>query len=77
MIYITISHSALWPPAPYQVENTIHTLQVHCQTFNAVGNLTRDRPALEATDLLKVGELRHLHTIQPDFPAQPPGTERR
>ena len=26
--------------------------------------------------MLEVGELSHLHTIQPDFPAQSPGAQR-
>ena len=34
-------------------------------------------PALQPARLLEVGELRHLHAIQPHFPAQPPRTECR
>ena len=32
---------------------------------------------LIAAALLEVGELRHFHAVAPDFPAQPPGAERR
>ena len=31
----------------------------------------------DAADLLEVGELRHFHAVQPHFPAQAPGAERR
>ena len=36
-----------------------------------------DRPALEARDLLEIGELRHFHAVAPALPAEPPGAERR
>ena len=35
------------------------------------------RLAIEAADLLEIGELRDLHAVEPDFPAQAPGAERR
>ena len=34
-------------------------------------------PAVEPAHLLEVGELRDLHAVQPDFPAQSPGAEGR
>ena len=36
-----------------------------------------DRRALEAGDLLEVGELRNLHAVAPALPAETPGAERR
>ena len=37
----------------------------------------RDRAAVQAADLLEVGELRDLHAVEPHLPAQAPGAERR
>src|SRR5260364_18413 len=33
--------------------------------------------AVQSADLLEVGELGDFHTVQPDFPTQPPRAERR
>ena len=33
--------------------------------------------AVEAADLLEIGELRHLHAVAPHLPAEAPGAERR
>ena len=52
-------------------------LHVHRQAFDAVGDFARNRLAFEAADLLEVGELGDLHAVQPDFPAQAPGAQRR
>ena len=35
------------------------------------------RPAFQAAGLLEIGELGDFHAVQPDFPAQAPGAERR
>ena len=60
-----------------QVEHVVTVLQVHRQTFQTVGNFTRDRLAFQTTHLLEVRKLRHFHTVHPDFPTQTPGAERR
>ena len=62
---------------PGQVEDVFDALQVHGQAFDAVGDFAGDRLAVDAADLLEVGELRHFHAVHPDFPAEAPGTERR
>ncbi|MNI32956.1 hypothetical protein D3C73_868820 [compost metagenome] len=54
----------------------MHVLQVHGQALQAVGDFTRGRRAIQAADLLEVGELRDFHAVQPDFPAQAPGAQR-
>jgi hypothetical protein len=59
-----------------QVVDVVHALQVHGQAFQAVGDLAGDRPAVDAANLLEVGELRDFHAIEPDLPAQPPGAQR-
>ena len=64
------------PSRPLQVEDVVHALQVHRQPLQPVGDLAGDRPAVDAADLLEVGELRHLHAVEPDLPAQAPGAER-
>lgn len=63
--------------APDQVVNAVYALNVHCQTFQTVGDLAGNRFTLQTTNLLEVSELRHFHAVQPHFPAQPPGTQRR
>ncbi len=60
---------------PHQVVHRVHVLQVHGEPFQAVGDLAGDRVAVDAADLLEVGELGHLHAVQPDFPAQAPGAQ--
>ena len=62
---------------PDQVIDVVHALQIHGQALKAVGDLTGGRFAVNAADLLEVGELRHFHTVEPDFPAQTPGAQRR
>src|SRR6185437_7414483 len=51
--------------------------QIHRQSLEAVGDLTRDRPAVEAAHLLEVGELGDLHAVQPYLPAETPRAQRR
>jgi hypothetical protein len=59
-----------------QVVDVLHALQVHGQALQAVGDLAGDGLAVDAADLLEVGELRHLHAVEPDLPAQAPGAQR-
>ncbi|MPN40339.1 hypothetical protein SDC9_187875 [bioreactor metagenome] len=63
--------------APYQVVNAVYALNVHGQTFQTIGDFTGDRLTFQSADLLEVSELRHFHPVQPHFPAQTPGTQRR
>src|SRR5690606_22099544 len=60
-----------------QVVHRIDALQVHGQAFQAVGDLAGHRIALDAADLLEVGELGDFHAVEPDFPPQAPGAEGR
>jgi hypothetical protein len=53
-----------------------YVLDVHGEAFEAVGELARDRLAVEAAHLLEIGELGHLHAVAPHFPAEAPGAER-
>ena len=62
---------------PDQVVNAVNALNVHRQSFQTVGDLAGHRLTLQTADLLEVGELRHFHPVQPHFPAQTPGTQRR
>ncbi len=61
---------------PDQVEHAFLALQVHREALQAIGDLAEHRLAGEAADLLEIGELRDLHAVEPDFPAQAPGAER-
>ena len=60
-----------------QVVDRLLVEQVHGQPLETVGDLPGHEIDLDATHLLEIGELRDLHTVAPDFPAQPPGAERR
>ena len=60
-----------------QVIDVFDALQVHREAFQTVGNFAGDRLAIDAADLLEVGELRHFHAVHPDLPAQTPGAQRR
>ena len=77
MIDIAVGNPAQWPVGPDQIKDTLDALQVHCEALEAVGNLSGDRATLEAADLLEVGELRHLHPVQPDLPAEAPCAQGR
>src|SRR5574343_124910 len=59
-----------------QVVDVLHALEVHGQTLQAVGDLAGDGLAVDAAHLLEVGELRHLHAVEPDLPPQAPGAQR-
>src|SRR6266481_4838940 len=63
--------------APDQVVDVVDALQVHGDALEAVGQLGGNRMALESARLLEVGELRHLHAVAPDLPAQAPGAQGR
>ncbi len=71
---IAVSRSSI---VELQVEHIVDALDVHRQPLEPVGQLARDRPALEPADLLEVSELRHFHAVAPHFPAEAPGAERR
>ena len=77
VIDVAVRDPAQRPVGPDQVEHALDSLQVHGQALETVGDLAHHRPAVQAPDLLEVGELRNLHAIQPDFPAQAPGAEGR
>src|SRR3546814_11375927 len=59
-----------------QVVHIVDVLDVHGQPFEPIGDLARDRLAVKAAHLLKIGELDHLHPVAPHFPAEPPGAKR-
>src|SRR5579862_6498011 len=75
MEYIAIGHGAEWTPGPDDVEDALLALDVHGEPLETVGDLAHHRPAVEPTHLLKVGELRDLHAVEPHFPAEPPRAE--
>ena len=62
---------------PHQVVDAVHALQVHGQALQPVGDLASDGLAVDAADLLEVGELGDFHAVEPHLPAQAPGTQRR
>jgi hypothetical protein len=81
VVHVTVGQAArlavLLPFGPDQVVDVLDLLQVHRQTLDAVGDFAGDRLAVDAANLLEVGELRHFHAVEPDFPAQAPSAERR
>jgi len=62
---------------PPDRRESVDALQHHHDALEAIGDLNRDRVELKPTGLLKVGELRDLLAIQPHFPTQAPGSQRR
>src|SRR5690625_1921270 len=81
MVGLDLTHQAVATPDVIerfaaQVVDAVHALQVHGDALEAVGDLAGDGEALQAPRLLEIGELGHLHAIEPDFPAQPPGSQR-
>src|SRR5690606_28344696 len=60
---------------PHQVVDAFDALQIHGQALEAVGDLAGSRGAVKPAHLLEVGELGYFHAIEPDFPAQAPGTQ--
>ena len=68
--------AVLLPPRPHEVVDAVHSLQVHGETLEAVGELDGDGVEVEAAELLEVRELGGLHAVDPDLPALAPGAER-
>ena len=73
MIYIAVGK----PLRPGEVEHVFHALQIHREPLQSISYLACNRLAIHAAHLLKIGELRNLHAVQPYFPAQAPGAKRR
>jgi hypothetical protein len=61
---------------PEDVVDAVLLLRVHRQPLEAVRDLDGNRVQVDAAHLLEVGELRDLHAVEPDLPAEPPGAER-
>src|SRR3546814_18647532 len=55
----------------------VDILDIHGEAFEAVGQLARDRLAVEAAHLLEISELGDFHPVAPDLPAQPPCAQCR
>ena len=68
---------AVLATAPHDVEHAVDALDVHRQTLEAVGDFHGNGAALEAADLLEVGELGHFHAVDPDLPTKAPCAQRR
>ena len=58
---------------PDNVVNVVFVLQIHRQALKPVGDLAAYELARDAAYLLKICKLRHLHAVQPNLPAKPPG----
>jgi hypothetical protein len=52
-------------------------LQEEPEPFEPVRHLCGDHLEVDPAELLEVRELRHLHRVAPDLPAEPPRAERR
>ena len=68
MIDIAIEHTMglrgiVLPLTPGKVEDVFNTLQVHGKPLKAVGNFAGNGLAVDATHLLKIGELGNLHAV--------------
>ena len=58
------------------VHYVIRTQDVDRQSFQPISQLTRNGPAVVATDLLEIRKLADFHPVAPDFPAKTPSTQR-
>jgi len=61
---------------PHHVVHRLDAGQEHGDTLQAVGDLRGNRREVDASRLLKVGELRDLHSVHHNLPADTPGPER-
>src|SRR5262245_5394024 len=61
---------------PGEVEDVVHLLQIHRDTFSPIGDFNGNRIQLDPADFLEVGELGDLHPVEANLPAQAPSTER-
>ncbi len=76
--YVAIEHAAVAvQTVEIQIVDVVDALAIHRQPFQPVCDLSRDRIAIEASNLLEIGELRHFHAVAPHFPAKPPRAKRR
>ena len=62
---------------PAHFLKVIHPLQRHGDALQPISDLHGYRVHHKSARLLEVSELRDLLPVQPHFPAQPPGAERR
>src|SRR5262245_36259940 len=60
-----------------EIEHVVDVLHIHGETLEPVSQFAGNGIAVEAADLLEIGELRYLHAVEPDFPPEAPGAERR
>ncbi len=68
VVHVAVAHGV----GPLQVVDVVHALQIHGQALQAIGDLAGDGLAVDAAHLLEVGELRDLHAVEPNLPAQAP-----
>src|SRR5688572_2571686 len=62
---------------PRDLVDRVDVLQVHADALETVRELARDRTAVDAADLLEIGELADLETVEPHLPTETPRSERR
>ena len=77
VVNVAVGDAPERPVCPHEIKDTFDALQIHGQALYAIGDFARDGPAFEAAHLLEVRELRDLHAVEPDFPAEAPGAQRR
>jgi len=63
--HVAVGDRAEWALRPNDVEDAFLALDIHPETFEAVGDFAHHRPAVEPAHLLEVGELRNLHAVEP------------
>src|SRR5262249_31329726 len=80
MVDVTVRQPPRRPPllplGPDEIEHVLLPLEIHREPLEPVSDLPGDRVAVDAADLLKVGELSDLHAVQPYFPTETPRAER-
>ena len=66
--HLSVRHGVVVP----DVLEVLHALKGHHDALEAVGDLHRGGRHLEGAALLEVGELGHLHAVQPNLPPETP-----
>ena len=62
---------------PLQIIDVLDALNVHGETLETIRDLRGHRLDVLRTDLLEICELRNLHAIEPNLPAETPSPQGR
>ena len=73
LVHVSQGHAR----SPLELEDGLLALDEQAEALEPVGDLCGHELDVDAAELLEVRELRDLHAVAPDLPAEAPGAERR